>query len=72
MLGWLKGVRLHDIIKIMKRTAQQVQDNIFRRMSAERKIKLVSSFWHSAKKISGTSKIYHNIDGIREYIKKNR
>lgn len=56
----------------MKRTAQQIQDDIFRKMSVEKKIRLASSFWHCAKHMSGTDRIYHNIDGIREYIKKNR
>lgn len=55
----------------MKRTTQQIQDDIFRKMPVEKKIRLASSFWHFAKHISGTDKIYHNIDGIREYIKKN-
>lgn len=65
------AIFLSDIINLMKKTAQQVQDSIFRRMSAEKKIKLISSFWHFAKTVSGTSKIYHNIDGIREHIKKS-
>lgn len=56
----------------MKKTAQQIQDGIFRRMSAEKKIKMISSFWHFAKTIAGVDRIYHNIDGLREYIKKNR
>lgn len=57
----------------MKKTAQQIQDQIFRKMSAERKIKLASSFWHFAKEMAGIDRIYHNIniDGIRDYIKKS-
>lgn len=57
----------------MKKTAQQIQDDIFRKMSAERKIKLASSFWHFAKEMAGIDRIYHkiNIDGIRDYIKKS-
>ena len=56
----------------MKKTAQEIQDDIFRKMSAERKIRLASSFWNFAKTISGIDRIYHNIDGFREYIKKSR
>ncbi|MEK7616428.1 MAG: hypothetical protein AAB414_00030 [Patescibacteria group bacterium] len=56
----------------MKKTAQQIQDDIFRKMSAERKIKLASSFWHFAKQMAGVDRIYHNLDGIRNYIKKGR
>jgi len=55
----------------MKKTAQQIQDDIFRKMSVERKIRMSSSFWNFAKTMAG-DRIYHNIDGIREYIKKNR
>jgi hypothetical protein len=57
---------------LMKIVAQKLQDNIFRKMSAEKKIKIASSFWHSAKLISGIDRIYYNLDGIRNYIKKNR
>lgn len=56
----------------MKKTAQQIQDDIFRKMSAERKIRLTSSFWHFAKTMAGIDRIYHNLDGIRDYIKKGR
>ena len=56
----------------MKKTAQRIQDDIFRKMSAERKIKLASSFWHFAKEMAGVDRIYHNLDGIRDYIKKSR
>src|SRR3989344_6117683 len=52
----------------MKKTPQQIQDQIFKKMSAERKIRLTSSFWHFAKEMSG-KRIYHNMDGIRKHIK---
>ncbi len=55
----------------MKKTVQQIQDEIFRKMPAEKKIKLASSFWHFAKEVAGNSRIYYNTDGIRNYIKKN-
>lgn len=55
----------------MKKTAQQIQDGIFKKMSVERKIRMASSFWSFAKEVAG-GRIYHNIDGIREYIKKSR
>ncbi len=54
----------------MKKTAQNIQDDIFRKMPAGKKIRMASSFWNFAKKVSG-DRIYQNIDGIREYIKKN-
>lgn len=44
----------------MKKTAQEIQDDIFRKMSAERKIKLASLYWYVAKIIFGTDKIYSN------------
>lgn len=56
----------------MEKTAQQIQDSIFRKMSAERKIRMISSFWHFAKEMAGTDRIYYNLDGIRDYIKKSR
>lgn len=56
----------------MKKTARQIQDGIFKRMSAEKKIKMASSFWNFAKTIAGVDRIYYNIDGTAEYIKKNR
>ena len=65
----------------MKKTAQQIQDEIFRKMSVERKIRMASSFWNFAKTMAG-DRIYYNInrgtvflrkiDGFREYIKKSR
>lgn len=54
----------------MKKTAQQIQDQIFKKMSAEKKLKLISSFWNFAKEMAG-ERIYHNIDGIRKHIKEN-
>jgi len=42
----------------MKKTAQQIQDQIFRKMPAERKIRLTSSFWHFAKTKFGVNRIY--------------
>lgn len=56
----------------MNNKAQEIQDQIFRKMSAEKKIKLASSFWHFAKQVAGTDRIYSNLDGIRNYIKKSR
>ena len=57
----------------MKKTTQQIQDDIFRKMSANQKIKLGSEIWTFAKKISG-GKIYNSIDempkGILRKIKK--
>lgn len=54
----------------MKKTAQQIQDEIFKKMSAERKIRMASSFWNFAKEVA-RDRIYHNIDGLRKYIKEN-
>lgn len=66
-----KHLLTDDIIMFMKKTVQQIQDNIFRKMSVEKKIRLASSFWHTAKTISGVNRIYYNIDGVRRYIKKS-
>ena len=37
----------------MKKTAQQIQDDIFRRMSVNRRIKFGSSMWKFAKELAG-------------------
>lgn len=46
----------------MKKTAQQIQDEIFRKMSANRKIKLGSSMWRLAKTLNG-EKIDFRVNG---------
>jgi nuclear transport factor 2 (NTF2) superfamily protein len=56
--------------KTLSKNAQQIQDQIFRKMSAERKIRLASSFWSFTKEIA-RDRIYHNIDGIRKHFKEN-
>lgn len=48
----------------MKKTAQQIQDDIFRRMSAEKKIRTTSSFWNFAKIKFGVNAIYANKEDI--------
>lgn len=55
----------------MKKTAQQIQDEIFRKMSVEKKIRLASSFWSFAKTMAG-DRIYHKVNGIRKNTQKNR
>ncbi|TSC88034.1 MAG: hypothetical protein G01um10147_265 [Microgenomates group bacterium Gr01-1014_7] len=54
----------------MKKTAQQVQDEIFRKMSADRKIKLGSSMWRLAKELAG-DKIDFRINGSATLTGKN-
>lgn len=39
--------------KKTEKTAQEIQDGIFRRMSADRKIKLGSRLWQLAKSLTG-------------------
>ena len=42
----------------MKKTAQQIQDQIFRKMSADQKVRLGSCYWQIAKIIFGVDRIY--------------
>ena len=44
----------------MKKTAQEIQDSIFREMSANQKIKRGSLYWHIAKTIFGVDRMYSN------------
>ena len=46
----------------MKKTAQEIQDDIFRKMSANRKIKLGSDLWRLAKSLD-SDKIDFRING---------
>lgn len=55
----------------MKKTAQQIQDDIFLKMSVEKKIRLASSFWNFAKIMAG-DRIYHKVHGIRKNTQKSR
>lgn len=55
----------------MKKTAQEIQDEIFKKMLVEQKIKLASSFWSFAKQMAG-DRIYHKMNGISKSLKKNR
>ena len=41
-----------------RKTAQEIQDDIFRKMPADKKIKLGSEFWLFAKKLSGNNFYY--------------
>lgn len=54
----------------MKKTAQQVQDSIFRKMSVNRKIKLGSNMWRLAKALNG-DKIDFRINGSATFTGKN-
>jgi len=40
-------------IKKIKKTARDIQDDIFRKMPADRKVELGSQFWLFAKRLSG-------------------
>ncbi|MBI2017671.1 hypothetical protein HYS92_01325 [Candidatus Daviesbacteria bacterium] len=54
----------------MKKTAQQIQDSIFRKMSADKKIKFGSSMWRFAKQLAG-DKIDFRINGSTSSTGKN-
>jgi len=54
----------------MKKTAQEIQDSIFRKMSVDRKIKLGSGFWRLAKTLDG-DKIDFRINGSSPLTGKN-
>jgi len=49
--------------------AQEIQDEIFKKMTAEEKIKLVSSFFRFGKKLSGLNN--RKINGNRGSFNKN-
>lgn len=51
----------------VKKTAQQIQDEIFRKMSADQKIKLGSELWRFAKEVSG-GRIFYSYDEIPKSI----
>ncbi|PIS13660.1 MAG: hypothetical protein COT67_00600 [Candidatus Tagabacteria bacterium CG09_land_8_20_14_0_10_41_14] len=44
--------------KINRKTAQEIQDDIFRKMSADRKLELSSQLWQLAKNLAG-DKFYY-------------
>lgn len=54
----------------MKKTAQQIQDDIFRKMSADRKIKLGSEMWRLAKSLD-SDKIDFRKNGSATLTSKN-
>lgn len=53
---------------VMKKSAQEIQDQIFQKMSAEKSVHLASSFYHFAKVLN---KVGEGYDGTRKVIKKN-
>jgi len=55
---------------VMKKTAQQIQDEIFRKMSANRKVKLGSDMWRLAKALNG-EKIDFRVNGSTTSAGKN-
>lgn len=54
----------------MKKTAQQIQDQIFRKWSADKKIKFGSGMWRFAKELAG-DKIDFRINGSTSSAGKN-
>lgn len=54
----------------MKKTAQQIQDEIFRKMSANQKVKLGSDFWRLAKSFD-SKKIDFRVNGSTTSTNKN-
>ncbi len=57
----------------MENNAQQIQDNIFKKMTASQKVKLVSQFFRFAKKLNSLNdrKIIKQKNGNRGFIGKN-
>ena len=54
----------------MKKTAQQIQDEIFKKMSANQKVKLGSDFWRLAKSLD-SEKIDFRINGSTKLTSKS-
>lgn len=57
----------------MENKAQQIQDDIFKKMTASQKVKLVSQFFEFAKKLNSLNdrKILKEKNGNRGFIGKN-
>lgn len=53
-----------------KESAQDIQDKIFRRMSADKKIELWSKFWRLARDLSGSKKEWFRKLGRSKFSKK--
>jgi hypothetical protein len=56
--------------KMRKKTAQEIQDDIFRKMSADRKLELSSQLWQLAKELAG-DKIRYETNRPQTFIGKN-
>ena len=54
--------------KIKQKSAQDIQDEIFRKMSAEESVRLAGRFYQFAKELN---KLGESYDGTRRIIKKN-
>ncbi len=54
-----------------KKSAQEIQDSIFRKMSADKKLELSSQLWQLAKELSG-DKIYYGTNRPQASSHKNR
>lgn len=52
------------------KSAQDTQDAIFRKMSADKKIELWSKFWRLARDLSGSKKEWFRKLGLSEILKK--
>lgn len=57
--------------KRIKKSAQEIQDEIFRKMSEDRKIEIGSQLWQLAKELAG-DKIRYGINRPQAFIDKNR
>lgn len=57
--------------KMKKKSAQEIQDEIFRKMSADRKIEIGSQLWQLAKELAG-DKIRYETNRPSAFIGKNR
>ena len=54
---------------LKQKSAQDIQDDIFRKMSAEQSIRLASNFYHFARTLN---RLGNHYDGTRRTVKKNR
>ncbi len=54
------------------KTAQDIQDGIFKKMSADKKIELVSRLWQFGKKLAGIDRILYGTDRPAKIISQYR
>lgn len=57
--------------RTIKKSAQEIQDEIFRKMSADKKLEIFSQLWQLAKELAA-NKIRYGTNRPRTSINKNR